>query len=388
MLLVCAGLPFWADVSYLERGGDLKWESLADFKNPEAFQGSIDLSGRNLADLPKNLLPFTNINRLDLGNNRYTSIPDEMAHFKNLKILRLDDNMVTSFDSSKLPEGLQEIMLDRNQLKNFSDVKLANLKIVTLESNPMQSSDMNFSGLESLELIHIGNSRLTALPESACTLKRIEWVSAGNNLLTVARLCFKNPAFKMLNLYKNQVRNIIIETTNIRELHLGKNLIQELPTKFRSLNGLSVLRLENNELKTIDNLPTNLTYLMLQRNQIETFTHNCQLGKLESLNLNSNKIQKIDLAPKCFPNLTWIDLRGNLNLKFQPQWLNLPQIETIVISKSQFDGSNLDSKLIKDSRFRRIVNVDDESDFKKSMAPRPKKCLRNGKRRSHGCERI
>ena len=37
MLLVCAGLPFWADVSYLERGGDLKWESLADFKNPEAF---------------------------------------------------------------------------------------------------------------------------------------------------------------------------------------------------------------------------------------------------------------------------------------------------------------------------------------------------------------
>ena len=72
-----------------------------------------------MADLPKNLLPFTNINRLDLGNNRYTSIPDEMAHFKNLKILRLDDNMVTSFDSSKLPEGLQEIMLDRNQLKNF-----------------------------------------------------------------------------------------------------------------------------------------------------------------------------------------------------------------------------------------------------------------------------
>ena len=115
-------------ISLIAQAYDENWEEL-------------DLSRKELTDLPKEIAQLTKLTQLNLSNNQITSIPDSIAQLIHLTTLQLSSNQITSIpDSIAQLTNLTQLQLSFNQIISIPDsiAQLTNLKRLSLTSNPIQ----------------------------------------------------------------------------------------------------------------------------------------------------------------------------------------------------------------------------------------------------------
>lgn len=128
----------------------------------------------------------------------------------------------------------------------------------------------------------------------------------------------------------------VFNFSNLQELDLGSNKIQNLPSNLGELKNLKILRLNRNKInevgKEIGNL-SNLIYLDLGHNQIQALPF--EIGNLKNLEFLQIWGNEVTMLPESINELTalkWLDMRAILLTESERENLleQLPQTEVLI----------------------------------------------------------
>lgn len=241
----------------------------------------IDLSHRNICQLPDEIGGLTSLRALVLNDNQLTTLPESIGHLVNLKRLELDNNQLTT-----LPEGLfdlanlERLELDRNQLRTLPEsiAHLANLRYFFIDNNQLTTLPESMAHLANLQVLTLRHNQLTTLPESIVHLANLETLYIGGNQLTTVPDSIVHLAnLQKLSFWRNPLKELpesIVQLTNLRHLHLDHIQLRTLPESIVHLVNLKELTLGGNKLTELPNSLANM-------------------NELESLDLNYNPLNPI-----------------------------------------------------------------------------------------------
>lgn len=163
---------------------------------------SLDLSGLNLTELPKELFELTRLTKLVLGKyrtpqkNYIKMIPKEISYLTALEVLDLTDNQV-----SDLPSEI---------------IKLTNLKRLVLSSNAFTTLPESVCDLLNLEELFIGNNNISKLPSELKKLSKVHTLRLNNSkFLSIPDEINLLPALKHLFIFGNPIKNVSKELIGI-----------------------------------------------------------------------------------------------------------------------------------------------------------------------------
>ncbi len=229
----------------------------------------LDLSSNQLSILPNGMSNLTNLEYIDLKQNQLPDFPTTLTKCKLLRYLNLNGNNLIS-----IPEAvgdlsfLEELRLDNNFFNRFdkkiklvpeSIGKLANLRVLTLRDNVIESLPSSIGNLKNLELLDIRDNLLSSLPESICSLTKLTYLDLKTNELASLPRCF--------------------ETMNsITDLNLSMNPTLKLEYYLTAIQGFPIL-------KYLD-----VSYNNLTKEQLIPFLNakpNCKV-----INKNTRQVQK------------------------------------------------------------------------------------------------
>jgi internalin A len=164
-------------------------------------QTRLDLSSKQITELPEEIGQLTNLTYLDLKSNQLTTLPESIAQLTNLTFLDLYNIRLTT-----LPESI-------TQLTNLAELNLSSNYLITLPESIGQ--------LTNLRVLKLGFNELTTLPKSIIKLTNLTRLYLRRNNLT---------AFP----------DVIIQLTNLTFLNLDENPLTELPPELRNKDGLKI----------------------------------------------------------------------------------------------------------------------------------------------------
>ena len=121
----------------------------------------LNLSGKNLTEIPDYVFEYTNLTKLVLSRNSICKIPKEISKLKKLEVLDLTYNNLTEIPAPvfKLPR-LRVLAVGHNQLKKFPK-QLVGSSIEELIADHNQISDMDPSAMDGLTKIVISYNPLS-----------------------------------------------------------------------------------------------------------------------------------------------------------------------------------------------------------------------------------
>ncbi|XP_061774091.1 leucine-rich repeat-containing protein 10 [Nerophis ophidion] len=184
---------------------------------------TLDLSSRQLRQLPVAACVFDELVKLYLSDNNLTSLPEELHLLRKLQLLALDFNC-------------------------FEELPAAVCR------------------LPQLSILYLGNNRLYHLPKELQELKEL-------NTLWLETNCF------------SVFPNVVCELPNLKTLHLGYNQIRSLPNELGRLEELRSIWLAGNELTDFPPVLLEMHFLAIvdvDRNRIQRFP---ALSHLQGLKL-------------------------------------------------------------------------------------------------------
>ena len=114
----------------------------------------LDLSYKNLTEIPESVFLLTNLQYLYLHYNNLTYIPESISVLTKLHYLQLSYNNLTS-----LPESIGS---------------LSNLKTLYLYDNKLTSLPESIGSLSNLKGLYLHGNNLISVPESIQTLTKIK----------------------------------------------------------------------------------------------------------------------------------------------------------------------------------------------------------------------
>ncbi|HMQ48553.1 MAG TPA: leucine-rich repeat domain-containing protein [Saprospiraceae bacterium] len=156
---------------------------------------------------------------LDLSGQGLDSIPSFLPIFRNLKSLKLSDNNIRALNQylNQLP-ALKYLELSGNRIRDIDFSLLEGLKY-TLEGlwmrdNQITHIDSTINHLQSLNLLDLGNNKIATLDRSI-QLKYLEILRLDNNFLSSApALLHQSPKLQELNLYGNLLTTFELNATH------------------------------------------------------------------------------------------------------------------------------------------------------------------------------
>nr|MDO8118380.1 leucine-rich repeat domain-containing protein [Candidatus Sigynarchaeota archaeon] len=130
------------------------------------YQGKyLDLTSQHLKN-PKKMKELENIatlEELDLTDNNLTAL-DFLEQLENLKKLDLTYNSITDFSGIETLQNLEYLSLSCNDLSQIPDLSnLKNLKKIDLSHNPDISLKDDFTVLDGIEILDLGNCGISAI---------------------------------------------------------------------------------------------------------------------------------------------------------------------------------------------------------------------------------
>jgi len=238
----------------------------------------LNLSRNEITDLTL-VSQLTGLTNLKLEYCNIFKSPS-LAGLNNLKALDLMSNDIFYMDFiADLPEGLEELNLQRNNIKNINNLNLLpGLKKLVLEGNNLKDISP-IKNLKNLEELNLSDN------------KKIEDFSPLERLINL----------KKLDLSELYIDNIAFLSglTNLEDLdicHFNVTLKKISDLKpLENLKNLKNLNANENEIDNIKPLAdlTELVTLNLKQNKIQNADALINLKKLERLDLSENKIMDI-----------------------------------------------------------------------------------------------
>ena len=271
---------------------------------------------------------FPSLTILDLSYNELTSLENINKMFPSLKNLDISNNNLTEL--KELPETIEELRCNSNQLTNFPDnfselkvIKIANFSDNQIESIPQLPS--------SLLMLFVYNNNITSITDSRCP-KMTHIFMMRNKIENIPNI--EQNRITEMNLSFNNLSNLIIPPNMIyiTDLDLSNNNLESLPPEIFNITYLRRLSAINNKLITIPDTITNsrLISLNLSLNNIE---HLPELPfTLEELHMVNCGLKTIDFYNDDNEELIYVDFSGN-ELK---EIFLLPWFEKVVLSSNKF----------------------------------------------------
>jgi Leucine-rich repeat (LRR) protein len=204
----------------------------------------LDISRKEILELPKELIRLKNLTYLDASFNKLKSIPDELKELYSLRFLNLEGNELESIPNSILEKkNLLYLCLKKNKITNIPS-RVSNLKLLAhlcLCYNHIKEIPEELSVLSNLESFCIHGNKLDLISENIVNLPKLKTFSISNNSL------------------------------------------KKLPNKLNKMQNLETLEFENNCIEKLD-----LSILKLPRLKQISFDDNLFKYVLENINLLSN----------------------------------------------------------------------------------------------------
>jgi internalin A len=169
--------------------------------------GKLDLSGRNLTEIPPEIAQLTSLQELNLNNNQISEIPEALAQLTSLQFLDLGHNQI-----SEIPEALAQ---------------LTSLQILLLSNNQIREIPEALAQLTSLQYLYLYNNQIREIPEALAQLTSLQYLYLSNNQI-------------------REIPEALAQLTSLQSLYLNNNQIREIPEALAHLVNLKRLVLENN----------------------------------------------------------------------------------------------------------------------------------------------
>lgn len=151
---------------------------------PSENISKLDLSNKNLGEIPKEVLRLKNLRKLNLSGNNLKQIPKDIVQLKNLENLDVSKNKISNlfaknFELSKL----KTLILNENNIKTIPVQihNLSSLRKLQLADNRIEKLPPSFSSLKNLKELNISNNPIEIFPKEITSLNKLErlWI---NNL--------------------------------------------------------------------------------------------------------------------------------------------------------------------------------------------------------------
>jgi Leucine-rich repeat (LRR) protein len=268
-------------------------------KAGEEGAGHLDLSGKQLTTLPKEIGRLRNLRVLDLDGNQLTVLPLELFELTNLTHLRLSDNHLAS-----LPPEIGQ---------------LANLQVLYAYKNKLKTIPAEIGQLDQLDQLVVPFNEISALPKEISQLNRLLYLSV----------------------YFNSLSDFILEITrlvNLRTLEIHGNRITKLPGEFAELVNLEDLTIGSNQLTSLPKEILKLT--KLKRLKIYQMSlSSCppeifQLSNLENLDVSYNKLTSLGPEINRLSGLEVLQLQSNNFSVFPSEILGFTNLKILDLSKN------------------------------------------------------
>jgi serine/threonine protein kinase len=177
--------PLEAGLNPLRRAKK-KWEIDEEKVDYQVIDGVLDLSQKNLKEIPEEIFDLVDITTLNLFGNQITTLPSAIGKLVNLEELWVSHNQLTSLppDIGKLV-NLEKLYVFDNQLTSLpSEIgKLVNLKELVVSYNQLTSLPSEIGKLVNLEELDVYNNQLTSLPSEMGQLINLKQFTFDDNPL-------------------------------------------------------------------------------------------------------------------------------------------------------------------------------------------------------------
>ncbi|TRV43292.1 MAG: GTP-binding protein [Microcystis panniformis Mp_MB_F_20051200_S9] len=218
----------------------------------------LDLSNKNLTEIPPEIAHLTSLQVLHLSNNQIREIPEALAHLTSLQVLHLSNNQIR-----EIPEALahltslQVLNLSNNQISEIPEAlaHLTSLQVLYLSYNQIREIPEALAHLTSLQVLNLSNNQIREIPEALAQLTSLQILDLYNNQIReIPEALAHLTSLQILDLYNNQIREIpeaLAHLTSLQVLHLSNNQISEIPEALAHLVNLKRLVLENNPITNV-----------------------------------------------------------------------------------------------------------------------------------------
>lgn len=301
----------------------------------------LDLSEKDLHELPEQILNFKNLRGIDLSKNpnldfyqtfeilkqlqyldkveledcKIKVLPDNTGELKSLTQLILPGNEIES-----LPNGIRkldnltylDLFENKIQSLDFKPEDLKNLADIRLCYNKFKVFPISLNNLQNLRKIIIWYNDIEYIPNGISDFKNLEELNLdNNNLSTIPEEISKLKSLKILSLRSNNLsaktNKVIFKIQNLENLDLEKNLFTSIPSKLKNLKNIKRLNFSENPIKSIPKEIIQLKHLeqvglggLHNFNWEETFKILSQIPSLERVGMYRMEKQTM---PNGFENL-------------------------------------------------------------------------------------
>jgi internalin A len=220
--------------------------------------GKLDLSNKNLTEIPPEIAQLTSLRVLELSGNQISEIPEALAHLTSLQELNLSINQI-----SEIPEALahltslQELNLSINQISEIPEAlaHITSLQGLDLSDNQIREIPEALAHLTSLQFLDLTNNQISEIPEALTYLTSLQFLDLTNNQIReIPEALAHITSLQILDLSDNQIREIpeaLAQLTSLQYLYLYNNQIREIPEALTHLVNLKRLVLENNPITNV-----------------------------------------------------------------------------------------------------------------------------------------
>jgi internalin A len=270
-------------------------------KAAESGASQLDLSYRELSELPPEIGRLEHLVALDLCGNDLVALPPEIGRLKRLVQLDVRHNRLVALPPEiGALEALASLDLRRNRLTSLpvQMARMQNLRALDLRQNRLQALPQVLLALTGLEELQLWANPLLALPLEIARLQRLTLLNLGGSAMTtIPAGLWRLTGLERLVLDCTRVTNLPPEIQCLRNLvylELHHNRLNALPPEIGQLEQLLALILHHN---AINHLPPEigslrrLQHLDLHANQLVSLPPEMdRLTSLQTLSLSENPL--------------------------------------------------------------------------------------------------
>lgn len=286
---------------------------------------------------PHAFMGIKDLTTIDMLNTKFSEVPEGLTNLQYVETLNVTNHSLASLEQMHW---------------NMSSLKSLSFRKGLLE----ELSNVTFNGMPNLELLDLAHNQLTYIdPEVFGTLKFLEWIALGNNLITSAEDIFKGNNPEVIDLQFNNLtslNNVIHDRMyRLQTLDISGNSITEISSS------TFVGKLE--KLKYFFMAHTNCSVL-----NVSFATH---FPRLKTANLGFNNLH--DLPKNVFrdhKNLLKIDLKFNSVNCNEVIFHNISRLRTVMLDHNNISSVSdcfgrllvLESLQLSHNKIQRIDDTD------------------------------